>query len=276
MNSHLRKSCFACLAMLVLAAPSNALAQHAVEVLSYDSGSTPASGFTSSSAALGIPERDTGEGVFPGEVTLFNPPWLDSEIVSIGEGGFLELRLSNYVLADPTGPELGVFTNVGFIDVDFPNGQIGSPPGIFGADSAEVSVSEDGLTWFNLGEILFDLPTQGYADTSGTIPLDFQQPFTGVLADFAGLPFENAVNPDALELLAGSGGGTWLDISGAPFSQIGYVRFAVADDLDSNTSLNFELDGVSISTSAMGGPVPEPGTCLLLAGALSMASFRRR
>ena len=237
-------------------------AQHAVSVVSYDAGVTPTTGFTMASAALGEPTRFTGEGAFPGAVTLFNPPYLNSEIVSIGEGGQLTLRLSHYVLPQAAGPHLGVFNNAGFIETSFPNGQAGTPVGTFGVDSAIVEVSENGLQWESLGLRTFDIPTNGFtdlvspfSDTPGSVESNFLKPFGGTLSDFDGLQYA----PDMLTLLAGSGGGTWLDLSGTGLTQVGYVRFSVLDDGDDNTGLNFELDGVSISRVAMGKAVPEQG-----------------
>ena len=237
-------------------------AQHAVSVVSYDAGATPTPGFTIATAALGEPTRFTGVGAFPGAVTLFNPPYLSREIVSIGEGGQLTLRLSHYVLPQAAGPHLGVFINAGFIETSFPNGQAGTPVGTFGVDSAIVEVSENGLEWESLGPRTFDIPTNGYTDLTspfsdvpGNVESNFLTPFGSTLSDFDGLKYA----PDMLSLLAGSAGGTWLDLSGTGLTQVGYVRFSVLDDGDDNTGLNFELDGVSISRVAMGTAVPEPG-----------------
>jgi len=241
-------------------------------VVSYDPGATPASGFTTAAAALGEPERFTGEGVFPGVVSPFNPPFLSSEIVSVGEGGHITLRLTHYALPQAAGPEIGVFENNGLIDVNYPNGQSGSPAGTFGPlDSAVVDVSADGFSWVSLGSVTFDVPTNGYTDLTnpfssvpGSTPSDFQQPFVGSLASFDGLRYFDAGGPDMLELLAGSGGGTWLDISGTGLAHVGFIRFSLADDGLSSSSLNFELDAVSIAHAALGAPiVPEPAALTL-------------
>jgi hypothetical protein len=239
---------------------NSARAQHAAAVLSYDPGANPAAGYTNPSTALGAPERFTGEGVFPGAVTVFNPAFGTDELVSIGTTGHLTLQLSHYVVPDASGPEIGVFTNVGIADEDFPNGQAGNPLFAFGIDEALVEVSADGLAWESLGINSFDIPTQGYTDVAGTVESNFQQPFTGALADFNGLRLSDPANPDILELLAGSGGGKWLDISGVGLAKVGFIRFSVP----ANISANFELDAVSISASAMAGRVPEPGTWVML------------
>jgi len=277
--------CFPILASLVVLMWSeHAAAQYAEQVVSYNSGAMPAIEFGSglpynvSPSTLGPPESFTGEGDFPSVVSPFSPPYLRNEIVSVGEGGQITLRLSHFAIPQATVPEIGVFTNVGIFDSDYPNGLAGSPPITLGIDSAEVSVSEDGLSWTSLGTQNFDIPTNGYTDVTspfdtspGSILADFQQPFTSALSDFGGLPYYDAGGSDMLELLAGSGGGTWLDISGTGLAKVGYIRFAVADDVNSGSSLNFELDAVSVSHAAMGHlTVPEP-TSLALAGlALAM------
>jgi hypothetical protein len=267
-------------ALLPALAPiSPAAAQHAMQVVSYDQGATPASDFTSglplnvASAVLGEPGRQTGTGEFAGPVTVFSPPFLRDQVLSIGEGGHATLRLSHYAVPQAGGPEIGVFTNVSVIDIDWPNGQAGSPVGAFGVDHALVSVSEDGDTWVGLGETLFDIPTNGYADAAATLDADFQQPFLGGLSSFDGLSYD----PDILDLLNGSGGGKWLDLSSTGLSQIGFLRFEVPDDGDAGTSLNFELDAVSIANGAMGAmTVPEPAACWLCLMAAAGYPFHRK
>jgi len=245
-------------------------AQFAVEVISYAPGATPTAGFTNPVAPLGEPEHFTGEGNFPGVVSPFNPPYLSTEIISIGEGGWLTLRLSHFALPQAGSPEIGVFTNVGLLDQNYPNGQAGSPPGTFGVDRALVEVSDNGVDWESLGTTTFDVPANGYTDlagpfssTAGNIPADFQQPFTGSLDNFDNLPYFDADNPDMLDLLAGSGGGTWLDLSSTSLSQVGYIRISIADD-GTSAEQNFELDAVSIARNAMGeATIPETSAWFL-------------
>jgi hypothetical protein len=273
---------FVCWASL---ASSHAWGQYAAGLVSYNPGATPASGFTTPTSALGSPERLTGEGSFPGVVSPFNPPFLSSEIVSVGEGGHIILRLSHYAIPQAAGPEIGVFENLGLIDTNYPSGVAGSPAMAFGIDTASVDVSADGANWVSLGDVTFDIPANGYADltepfagVAGNMPSDFQEPFTGSLSSFDGLPYFDAGGPDMRELLTGSGGGKWLDISGAGLPQVGFIRFSVADDFNSGSQLNFELDAVSISRAAMGAVVvPEPTFSLLLGFAsLAFASLAAR
>jgi hypothetical protein len=258
--------------MLFAFGSSLAQAQFGAAAISYDPGATPATGFTTAAAAIGQPERFTGEGTFLGVVSPFNPPFGQNEIVSVGEGGHIVLRLSHYAIPQAAGPEIGVFENVGLVDVNFPNGQAGSPAGTFGPlDSAIVDVSTDGTQWVTLGNKTFDVPTNGYTDLTdpywskpGGVPSDFQKPFLGSLSSFSGLRYSDASGPDILEKLAGSGGGTWLDISSSGLAQVGYIRFSVADDMSVDSRLNVELDAVSIARGAVGLPiVPEPGTAVV-------------
>jgi hypothetical protein len=277
-------------AMLVTVYSPRVVAQYAVQVVSYSAGTTAAVEFGSglpfdmSAAALGEPERFTGEGVFPGVVTPFNPPFLRNEIVSIGEGGQLTLRLSNYAIPQAGAPEIGVFAHPGLIDDDNVNfsGLATNPASAFSVKSAFVDVSADGVSWASLNSglsIPFDIPSNGYTDltdpyspVAGSAPSDFQQPFAGSLSDFSGLKYYNPGGPDILGLLAGSGGGKWLDISGTGLSKVGFIRFSVADDGNPNVKLNFELDAVSVSHAALGAAtVAEPASIGLAAAAVIAA-----
>ncbi len=272
-------------ALLILFAMAElVVAQHAVEVVDYDAGATPASFgdtiFNQARAALGPPERFTGElSNFPGQVTPFNPPFEVNEIVSVGEGGRITLRLSHYVVPQSQGPELGVFTNVGLWDRDYPNGFVGAPVATFGVDVAEISVSEFGVHWVSLGSQTFDGVANGYLDASGTLVSDFQQPFLHSVAQFQGLSYRAESGNDILAALDGSGGGKWIDISSTGLEKVGFVRFQVSDDFDLATALNFELDALSIATGAVGAAtVPEPegdAGRVMLAAVVGLFWFRR-
>lgn len=268
--------------LFCLLTPQRSRAQYAAQVISYNQGTNPSTGFTTSSAALGEPERFTGESVFPGVVSPFNPPFRSNEIVSIGEGGQITLRLSNYAIPQGAGAlEIGVFESVGIADTNYPNGQAGSPATAFGPDKAFVEVSADGIGWISLGNILFDVPANAYTDLSdpyssspGTALSDFQQPFTGNLLSFSGLPYSHPSNFDMLDLLNGSGGGAWLDLSGTGLPQVGYIRFSVPDDGNPSISQNFELDAVSISHAALGAAtVPEPVAMTLIMTGLAFLAL---
>lgn len=241
-------------------------------VVSYDPGSTPVGGFKDPQTALGSPERFTGEGVFPGVVSVFNPPFGTDELVSIGEGGHLTLGFDEPITNDashPFGVDFLAFGNGGFVDVKWPMGMVGPQPTLFGADEMRVSVSSDGVRFVDLGAFVEGFfPTQGYLDAGpyatspGSFPTDFTLPVNPafLLAGFA-----NATLADVLTMYAGSGGGTPIDIGAAGLSAISFVRIDVFDDGNPNTQLNVEIDALAI--------VPEPSTLalfgfLVLAGAL--------
>ncbi len=276
-------------AYLLISRVDHVVAQYAVAVVSYEQGTTPSlewptnDPYNLAAAAIGQPALLTGSE-FPNVVSPFSPPFLRDQIVSIGEGGWITLRLSHYVIPQAAGPEIGIFSNAGQADKAWPSGQAQTPAVAFGAKEAAVEVSNNGNDWTSLGNILFDLPTNAYTDltdpyapTAGNVQADFQQPFSGTLSDFDGLPYADASAPDMLDLLAGSGGGTWLDLSDTGLSQVGYIRFQMADDGDTGTSLNFELDAVSIARSAMGeATVPEPSAIVLATVAGMIWCSRRR
>lgn len=266
---------------LILAAAFPLRAQTAAAyVEAYEPG-TGAGSYTDPNAALGTPERltDVG-GAYQSVLSPFNPNWTTDSLVAIGDGGSLTLRLERFAVITPGQYELGVFTNISLTDINYPFGQASSatPPGMFGVDSAIVEVSADGLTYYSLGEITFNMPANGWADATspyqtdnGTVPSDFGQPYTAGADSFSGLDYE-----EILTALDGSGGGYWLDLDAysLPISEVGWVRFTVAEGYAGN----FELDAVTVNNATTGSyVVPEPGTAsaLLLAGSL-LLGWRRR
>ncbi len=239
-------------------------------VVSYDPGSGANPDFADPAVTLGPPERFTGEGMFPSVVSIFSPPFGTDEIVSIGFGGSLTVEFDTPITDDPAHPwgvDLIIFGNGGFIDADFPNGQIGDPPGTFGIDPMQVSVSADGVTFVPLGT--FDegwFPTQGWLDsgpfdaTPGTQPTDFTRPVNPSLslADFAGLSYA-----DALALYDGSGGGLPIDIGPAGLSQVRFVR------------VEGIASGVTVEIDAFAA-VPEPASGIALTALVGAVALRRR
>ena len=264
-------------------------------VVSFESGTTAAETFTGEpfnqkDKALGAPEAFTGEqSDFAGVVSPFNPPFSTDELVSIGEGGHITLRLARFAMVGDSGLHIGVFTNAGLVETDFPHGQaadelVANDGGVstFGMDAASVEVSEDGVHFIalNNGEpILFDIPTNGYTDVTnpfdtepGSSLTDPSKPWSGGLSAFDGLNYAAIVT-----LLDGSAGGKWLDLSGTGLDQVGYIRFSVADDGDDETRLNFEIDAVSVAQGFLGAPVPLPTSSFLFigAGGLMMIQTKR-
>jgi hypothetical protein len=209
----------------------------------------------------------------------FYPHYSPSDLTSVGNGGQLTLRLENYVYVQAGAYEIGVWSNVGLNDADYPNGTNTTPVSTLSpASSAVVSVSADGTNWVALNNgspITFSLPGNYYTNAGPydtTAPANpqyanFGQPFTGSLSDFDGEDYSQL-----LATLAGSAGGTWLDLESTGLSEVGYIRFNGVASGD-----YLYLDGVGINSALAGGSAPEPGAVGLLAlGAVLALGFGRR
>ncbi len=214
--------------------------------IEYDQGDNAAKGYTDPLAALGSPERFTGEGIFPGVISQFNSAFGLDEIVSIGAGGHLTVSFENPVTDDPANPfgiDLLIFGNTGFIDANYPNGIVA---GLFGADGGIIEVSENGVDWFEIESLAADgiFPTSGYLDSNpydavpGSELTNFALPVdpTLTLGDFLGLNFT-----EVMATYAGSGGGVGVDLADVGLDSISFVRIAVPND----ATLNVEIDAFS-------------------------------
>jgi hypothetical protein len=257
----------------VLALVQTVPAQFASSVVSYQSGVGFQPGYTSAGSALGEPSRIT-PGTFGGPVDPFNPPFLASQLVSLGAGGSLTVQFAAPILNHPGnsfGVDFNIFGNSGFIitnALDENWNYIGTPRtdgSLFGADAAvtRVSVSSDGLNFFMLNpafaptvDSLF--PTDGLGDFG----LAVNPALTA--ADYAGLDLAGI-----RALYNGAGGGRGFDISWAQdglgqnvlLSSVEFVRIEVL-------SGNAEIDGVVA--------VPEPTTLsLALFGLGALITARR-
>ncbi|HEX8341673.1 MAG TPA: hypothetical protein VF624_12245 [Tepidisphaeraceae bacterium] len=233
-------------AVLVVASVDAFAAGQGAEAFGYVPGTGPENYRNFSTAPVGLPTRDSGYGA----VTPFNPPFATSDVLIVGGGGTVTIRLDNAVGVDDTS-RLGVFGNNGIIDEDPETafdenfnyvaggrGIVGRPPKLFSPiGSAQVSVSTDGDTFLAVGGVrAFDNPTNGFTDNDvnlgtaapGARPTDPFKPFMKTLADFAGLRYRDpAAKTDILRLLDGSAGGNWIDLSGVPLASISYVKFDV-------------------------------------------------
>lgn len=278
-------------AAIMAALPSLSWAgSYAAGVVSYTPG-TAAASFQTPTAALSAPDGISGENPsatnyfgFPNVLSPFSPAYQGDEVVQIGEGGQITLRLANYVNVG-AGKRLGVMTNTGLIDSSptFTGGN-GPVAATFGGGTARVKVSSDNQTWVDLGTVTFDIPNLFYVNAGAydsAAPAspqltDFGKPFDGSLASFNGKDFAGTV--DAFKVAAGgySGGGTWLDLSGTGLSQVGFVQFIEEDDGNALTDNHLAIDALSIANGAVGAPTPEPSGLLCLLGAGLILRRRRR
>lgn len=268
-------------AALWLAPAGEAAEGFATEVIAYEPGVGYATewstglGYTLPEAALGAPSRVTYDpdpqwgGVFP--VTPFTAPYLRSQLVSLGEGGSLTVRLGSPAVEDPSHPygiDFLIFGSAAFLitNGDYTGG--GSTDGsLFGQaepGSTRVEVSPDNQNWYLLNPSLAPV-VDGLFPTDGEG--DFSVPVNPALTatDFDGLGLDGI-----RQLYAGSAGGAgydlgWAqDVSGQPveLSAVEYVRVTV-------TSGHAEIDAFAV--------VPEPSTMALgVLGALWFLAGRRR
>ena len=234
--------------------------------------------FPDPTAALGSPDDISGEHLgFPNVLSPFSPAFEADEVVEIGPGGQLTLRLSHLIeIGD--GHDLGIFSNAG-LQGDFDPATFAllgatDPAMTFGSEAAVIEVSRDGSSWTPLedGEpILIDMPSNFYRNAG---VFDSSAPPNPQLADF-GLPippdislFSGADEAGILNTLGDSAGGYWLDLSPTGLELVGFIRFRVpasllpsepfgSADLD---EVVFELDAVAIANDKLGLRIPEPTT----------------
>jgi hypothetical protein len=257
-------------------------------VVSYDRGGGDAT-WSNPAAAVGSPDGVSGENSnatnyfgFPNVLSPFSGAYQGDEIVEVGEGGQLTLRLARYAVVG-AGKRLGVFTNVSLQDASYPSGQNFSPAKAFSAGSAEVRVSADGVNFVSLGTVRFDAPNLYYvnagpydaAPPASPQLTDFGKPFAGTLASLGGKDWAGTL--DVFKATGGgySGGGTWLDLSATGLLQVGYVQFVVADDGDPLTKSKIDIDAVSVANGAVGAELPEPAG-LAVCGVVAVVCGGRR
>ncbi|HEV8605131.1 MAG TPA: hypothetical protein VGQ99_07180 [Tepidisphaeraceae bacterium] len=275
---------------LSLACASSAHAvSYASRVVSYTPGSASPT-WSNPAAVLGGASALTGENPaasnyfgFPNILSPFSPAYQGDEIVQIGEGGQLTLQLSNFALVG-SGRELGIFSNVGLIDADYPNGANTSPATHFGGGSAQVSVSADNINWVSLGSRTFDMPSFLFPDASpyltspppGPLFANFGLPMPSPFSCFDGHDWTKTQNCFVVSSNVWSAGGDWLDLASSGLSQVGYVRFEIPSDGNPNTDLRLAIDTVAVNNASVGAPVPEPASLLLLLPLAALVFGRRR
>lgn len=241
---------------------------------------TGAGGYTTASSATGAADGLTGESIgFPNILSPFSPAFEVDELTGIGAGGKITLKFAAPINLI-TGSDFGVFTNVGLMDGDFPNGTNTNPAGTFsGVRKADVEVSLNGVNFFAIGRVTFDNPSNYFANAAGPfltsapadpVLADYGQPFAGSLNDFSGLNW-NAT----LGLLNGSAGGTWIDADAAvPLlgqASLQYVRLSIPTGGIAGTDGKLFIDTLYAANAA----VPEPAS-IACAAVLAGLVLRRR
>jgi hypothetical protein len=236
--------------------PQISRAQFADTVISYNSGTGFAPGFTTASAALGAPASG-------GSITPFAPPFSKSQIVSIGAGGEITLQLSTPIVNDPSDPygiNFILFANEFFVD-----NSSGDVTGLFNhtaSSSILVLVSPDVSTWYTLNPALAPqagslFPISG----SGNPQIAVNPSLT--LASFTGQNLAGIAS-----LYDGSAGGTGYDLAWAQDANGNSVNLASADYVQIEVQSGvLDLDAVSV--------VPEPATWLLTVVGGSLFLFYR-
>lgn len=275
----MRHTWIGCGTVLVMVAAMSAPAagmRYADFVHAYTWGNGEA-GYDDPSGALGRPERMTGEGTdFPAQVEPMNPPWLATEIASIGpDSGELVLGFNGPVLndrGDGFDADLIVFGNT-FFTGDFSNWPdvYITTPAATNAEVGKIEVSQDAAAWYEVPGVFADSlwPTLGYVGADGVTPTNLWEPMDPSLAlsDFDGLSLA-----DAAALYGTSGGGAAVDISDAVDEQdapagldwISFIRVTVP----AGETYSTEVDGVAV--------VPEPATLGVVALGSLTALWRRR
>ncbi|MFG0306237.1 MAG: hypothetical protein ACF8Q5_08495 [Phycisphaerales bacterium JB040] len=258
------------IACLVASAPAQT-DPWADRVVDFDQGAGASPDFADPDAALGSPERFTGEGVFPSSVTPFNTPFGADELFSIGEGGFLTLAFNESVTDDalnPYGIDLLIFGNAFYgATGDFSDPVAG---GLF-TEGGVLELSANGTDWVAVPGVDADggFPTLGFIDETtpfgsespGTVATDFTRPVD---------PGFDATGLTLSEIIAGydgSGGGLGIDIGALGLSEISYVR--ISNPIGSG--LTPEIDALA-DVSA----IPAPGAGVGLLFTIAAGSTRRR
>lgn len=250
----------------IVAIPLPASAQWASRVVEYVEGTGVPPGYNNPQAALGEPTRFTGVGSFPSVVSPFGGPYLEDEVVTIGEGGRLVVELGQAVRNDPLNPfgvDLLVFGNTFHL---LGTGGVAGPAQ---TEGGRIEVSPDGMAWTLIDGVEADgvFATLGYQDMTDP----FQTEPGSVLTDFTRPvdPSFDATGHTLSEIIAaydGSGGGAGVDIGAFGLDEVRFVR--ITNPVGSGVTP--DIDGFSRVT-----PVPAPATVALLGAGAFLARRRR-
>jgi hypothetical protein len=246
----MKKICFALALAGLFALPSTIRAQYADAVISYNSGTGFAAGYTNAGSALGAPAL--GSSVNP-----MDPPFSKSQLISVGAGGEITLQMDGPITdspSDPYGLDFIIFANSFFVS-NGGSGQNETTSGslFYHAATALIQVSADDVNWYTLNPSLAPQPGEWFPSYGGGNP---QIPVDPSLAntDFAGMTLGEIES-----LYDGSAGGTGYSLSwaqdangnGVDLTSADYVRIEVESGV-------LDMDAISV--------VPEPSTRALLLG----------
>jgi len=231
-------------------------AQFADAVISYNSGSGFAAGFTNAPAALGAPTPGGG-------VTPFAPPFAKNQIVSLGAGGSLTLQLNTPIMnnsSDPFGIDFMIFGNTFFaLSGTTATGALGGN----NTGTTRVEVSADNVNWFTLNPALAPV-VDGIFPTDGT-----GNPLVAVDPSLTASSFAGQNLAGVRSLYNGSAGGSGFDLAWAQDSLGNDANLAFADyvriDVLSGKS---EIDAISV--------VPEPTAWALTLIGAGLFFLRRK
>ena len=208
-------------------------------VVSFTEGT--GAGYGEESWVLGPPK---GSGPFQGSL----------DVLSLGVDGEIEVEFVDNVVVDGPGVDLIVFENAFLeIGIDFLTDPPFSEPG-------EVSVSQDGVTWFAFSCALQSNQGPYFPGCAGVYPVladgdDPNAPHGSIPTD---VPIEDLVDQDFFSFPVPEGaGGDAFDLADVGLAWAKYVRIRAADFSTGVTGPNnaaFDLDAVAAVNSAPAAP----------------------
>jgi len=244
----------------------------ASSVTAYNPGGLSGSltSYTNAGAVLGMPTIENPAAPpftpSPTPITPFEAPYTSSQLTGLGPGGSLTVYFTDPIrnhAGNPFGMDFVVYGGIALTDVNWPNGvSDGSVFGALGGDT-RVSVSQDGLTFYQLNPSLAPMTEAGLptdaAGAFGQAPNPALKP-----ADFAGKNLS-----EIRALYAGSAGGTGYDLAWAldgqgqsvNLTEASYVRL---DVLSGQTKIDALV------------AAPEPAVWAIAFVGLGLVWWRRR
>jgi len=232
----------------------------AVEVVEYVVGNNPKLGYydgkpyTNPVAALGPAARETAGLDNPMPVEIHYPAWTPNELVSIGDGGWLTVKMGKKVYNEqepihPYDMDLIVFGNDIFWSSDGP--PYHGPWYAGDSEGGEIWVSQDESNWFYATDKCPAdslLPTQS-KNLDGT-PTDYLYPPNPILL-MTNWYDGDWYKSNSIIAYDGSGGGMPIDLSdledeyGTPTNLPWILYVKIFDTDDPGTGINTEIDAIA-------------------------------